>query len=129
MYFLHPATVRVTTIHCTMPERFRRRGDRSAWADANRGGVPIDSFLEGPVVDAAGNLYVTDIPFGRIFRITPTLEWELVAEYEGEPNGMKLLDAERLLVTDYRNGLMQVEIRTGRVSAFLERRKPVFSGN
>jgi gluconolactonase len=122
MYLLQPPTVRTTEIHCTLPERFRRRGVRSAWADANRGGVPIDSFLEGPVSDDAGNLYVTDIPFGRIFRITPALEWELVAEYDGEPNGMKLMDPEHLLVTDYRNGLMQVEVASGRVGAFLERR-------
>ena len=40
---------------------------RSVWADANRGGRAVDSFLEGPVVDPGGNLYVTDIPFGRIF--------------------------------------------------------------
>ena len=48
-----------------MPESFRRTGMRSVWADANQGGKPIDSFLEGPVFDDAGNLYVTDIPFGR----------------------------------------------------------------
>ena len=35
------------------------------------GGREVDSFLEGPVFDQVGNLYVTDIPFGRIFRIDP----------------------------------------------------------
>jgi gluconolactonase len=67
-------------------------------------------------------LYVTDIPFGRIFRIVPSLEWELVAEYEGEPNGMKLWDDEHLVVTDYRNGLMLINIASGKVSPLLERR-------
>lgn len=122
MYLLQPPQVRNTEIHTAMPERFRRHGVRSVWADANRGGRPVDSFLEGPVVDSSGNLYVTDIPFGRIFRISPALEWELIAEYEGEPNGMKLLDAKTLIVTDYRNGLMQVDIASGKVSPFLERR-------
>lgn len=32
-----------------------------------------DSFLEGPSFDRAGNLYVVDIPYGRVFRISPRL--------------------------------------------------------
>jgi len=122
MFLLHSPEIRDTEVHCAMPGHLRRTNARSAWADANRGGRAVDSFLEGPVVDAAGNLYVTDIPFGRIFRITPSLTWELVAEYAGEPNGMKLQDDEHLVVTDYRNGLMRVNIATGEVGGFLERR-------
>src|SRR4029434_5044133 len=80
------------------------------------------SFLEGPVFDAAGNLYVTDIPFGRIFRIDPQGEWELVAEWAGEPNGAKFIDDRELLVTDYRNGLMAVDVKTGAVRPYLDRR-------
>ena len=52
-----------------LPDRFRKKR-RTAWADANAAGMELDSFLEGPSFDRAGNLYVTDIPFGRIFRIT-----------------------------------------------------------
>ena len=122
MFLLQPPQVRDTEMHCPMPERLRRRDVRTAWADANRGGRAVDSFLEGPVVDAGGNLYVTDIPFGRIFRISPSLEWDVVAEYSGEPNGMKVFDDEHLVVTDYRNGLMLVHIASGKVSALLERR-------
>src|SRR5690349_8174087 len=100
MYFPHAPELRDTEVHCAMPAPLRRTGVRSAWADANRGGRAVDSFLEGPVADGNGNLYVTDIPFGRIFRITPSLVWEVVAEYGGEPNGMKLLDDNHLVVTD-----------------------------
>ena len=92
------------------------------WAQANRGGRPTHSFLEGPVVDAQGNLYVTDIPFGRIFRIDGAGAWTLVAEYDGEPNGMKLLDDATLLITDYKNGLMQLDLASGQVRGYLERR-------
>src|SRR3989344_4475195 len=99
-----------------------RRPERSAWADANRGGTITDSFLEGPVFDGVGNLYVTDIPWGRIFRIDPQGAWTLVAEYDGEPNGMKFMDAGTLLITDYKNGLMRLDIATGRVTPYLERR-------
>jgi gluconolactonase len=122
MFLVQPPSVRETEVHTALPDRFRRKGERSAWADANRGGQSIASFLEGPVCDGDGNLYVTDIPFGRVFRITPSLEWQLVAEYDGEPNGMKRLDSEHFVVTDYRNGLMRVDVATGRVDPLLERR-------
>jgi len=99
-----------------------RRPERSAWADANRGGAPVDSFLEGPVFDDQGNLYVTDIPWGRILRVDAQGEWSVVAEYDGEPNGMKFLNAQTLLITDYKNGLMQLDVASGRVTPYLERR-------
>jgi len=119
---LQPPRVRETEVFTRMPERFRRAGVRSAWADANRAGQPTDCFLEGPVFDAAGNLYVTDIPFGRIFRIDAAGEWDLVAEWDGEPNGAKFLNERELLVTDYRNGLMACDVTTGAVRPYLERR-------
>ena len=122
MFLLQAPEVRDTEVFTRMPERFRRTGVRSDWADANRSGQPTDSFLEGPVFDADGNLYVTDIPFGRIFRIDPKGEWEQVAEWAGEPNGMKFLSDRELLVTDYRNGLMVCDIASGAVRPYLERR-------
>jgi gluconolactonase len=120
--FLNPSPkLRDLELFTSMPEPFRRR-ERSAWADANRGGEPIDSFLEGPVVDDDGHLYVTDIPWGRIFRIDPAGEWTLVAEYDGEPNGMKQVTPGTMLITDYRNGLMRLDVATGQVTPYLERR-------
>jgi gluconolactonase len=104
-----------------LPDRFRER-QHSDWSRANRGGLPTDSFLEGPVVDDHGNLYVTDIPFGRVFRIDSAGEWTLIAEYDGEPNGMKLRDERTLVITDYKNGLMCLDIASGRVEPWLERR-------
>ncbi len=121
MYLLHTPLVRELDVFSSMPEGLRRP-QRSEWADANRGGSITDSFLEGPVFDAVGNLYVTDIPWGRIFRIDPQGAWSLVAEYDGEPNGMKFLDAGTLLITDYKNGLMRLDVATGAVTPYLERR-------
>ena len=72
--------------------------------------------------NASGDLFVTDIPYGRIFRISLAGQWQLVAEYDGEPNGMKLADPETLLITDYKNGLMRLDLRSGRVEPFLDRR-------
>ena len=122
MLLVQTPTIRTLQLFSAMPEKFRQTGVRSEWADVNQGGRLADSFLEGPVFDTKGNLYVTDIPFGRVFRIDPKGEWDLVAQWDGEPNGMKFLSDTELLVTDYKNGLMRLNIQTGQVKAFLERR-------
>lgn len=122
MYFLRTPTVRTLEVFTSMPDKYRRTGVRSTWADVNQGGRLADSFLEGPVFDGSGNLYVTDIPFGRVFCIDPQGQWDLVAQWDGEPNGMKFLNPTQLLVTDYRHGLMLLDIPSGQVSPFLERR-------
>lgn len=123
MFLLSPPQVRDTEVFTRMPDRFRRPPQGSSWGSANRPGLPTDSFLEGPVFDGAGNLYVTDIPFGRIFRIDPLGAWEQVAEWAGEPNGMKFLNDRELVITDYRNGLMVCDIHSGQVRPYLERRQ------
>jgi gluconolactonase len=122
MLMLQNPLIRPLELFSAMPEKFRKTGVRSEWADVNQGGRLADSFLEGPVFDTKGNLFVTDIPFGRVFRIDPKGEWDLVAQWDGEPNGMKFLSDTELLITDYKNGLMRLNIQTGQVKAFLERR-------
>jgi gluconolactonase len=116
-----PAVIE-TEVFSSMPQRYRRTGQRSAWADANKGGVAIDSFIEGPCFDRDGNLYIVDIPFGRVFKISPQGDWDLSAEYDGEPNGLKIHKDGRIFITDYRNGLMLLDPGTGRVTPYLTRR-------
>lgn len=48
--------------------------------------------------------------------------WDLVAEYDGEPNGMKFIDERNLLITDYKNGLVRLDTVSGKTEPFLERR-------
>jgi len=122
MTLYQPPEWRDAEVYTRMPVHYRRTGVRSAWADANRGGAAIDSFLEGPVFDAHGNLYVTDIPFGRVFRIDREGQWDLVTEYDGEPNGMKFLSEHELLITDYKNGLVKLDVQSGQTEAWLPRR-------
>jgi gluconolactonase len=81
-----------TRVFARLPDSFRRPGTRTRWADVMTLGGTVDCFLEGPSFDAAGNLYVVDIPYGRVFRIDPDGAWTLVAEYDGEPNGLKFHD-------------------------------------
>jgi gluconolactonase len=92
-----------------LPDSFRQK-KRTPWTDANKPGHEIDSFLEGPSFDRSGNLYVTDIPNGRIFRISPRLEWTLVAEYDGWPNGSAFHRDGTLWITDYRRGLLRLRV-------------------
>lgn len=114
--------IQTAEVWSSMPEHLRYTGRRSDWADANRGGIAIDSFLEGPVFDDHGNLYVTDIVFGRIFRIDPDGAWTQLIEYDGEPNGMKFLSATELVITDYKNGLMRFDLETREIRPLLSRR-------
>ena len=79
----------------SLPAKFRKRR-RTEWSDSNRQGATVDSFLEGPSFDRKGNLYCVDIPFGRVFRIDPRGDWDLVVQYDGWPNGMKFHQDGRL---------------------------------
>jgi gluconolactonase len=120
--FGFPVTTIKAEVFSRMPDNFRKRGVVTPWVEANSGGVAIDSFLEGPSFDRAGNLYVTDIPFGRVFRISSAGEWTLVAEYDGEPNGLKIHKDGRIFITDYRRGIMVLDAASGKVEPFLGRR-------
>ena len=121
MFLLHPPEVRALNTWTCLPQRYRQPR-RTVWGDANQGGRESDSFLEGPVFDGEGNLFVTDIPFGRVFRIDRQGEWDLVAQWDGEPNGMYFLNTTELLITDYRKGLMVLDTRSGAVRPYLSRR-------
>jgi gluconolactonase len=102
-----------------MPAEFRKRG-RTAWSDSNRQGGEVDNFLEGPSFDRSGNLFVVDIPFGRIFRISPEGKWDLVVQYDGWPNGLKLHKDGRVFIADYKCGLMVLDPKSGRLETLLE---------
>ena len=117
-FFAPPPTI-TTEVFTRLPDKLRRPR-RSAWADANRAGRETDSFLEGPSFDRQGRLYVTDIPNGRVFRITTAGEWEQVAEYDGWPNGLKIHKDGRIFITCYKRGIMELDAATGRVTPFLD---------
>lgn len=91
-----------------LPDAYRGKRP-SEWGAANKPGEPIDSFLEGPSFDREGNLYVVDIPFGRIFRISPKLEWTLACEYDGWPNGLAIHRDGSIWIADYRRGLLKLD--------------------
>lgn len=104
-----------------IPERFHVNGRESIWSSTQLHGAHAPLFLEGPSFDRDGNLWVVDIPWGRIFRIDPRGGVELAAEYDGEPNGLKFHPDGRAFIADGKNGIMVMDPRTGRVEPFLAR--------
>ncbi|MCA0425093.1 MAG: SMP-30/gluconolactonase/LRE family protein [Proteobacteria bacterium] len=119
MSFFAPPTEIATRVFTRIPDTYSKLR-RSTWADANRGGQAIGSFLEGPSFDRNGNLYVCDIPFGRVFRISPSGGWALIAEYDGWPNGLKIHRDGRIFITDYKRGIVTLDPETGIVTPVLE---------
>ncbi len=110
-----PPTIIEARILTRMPDALRKP-QRSDWGDANKPGHIVDCFLEGPSFDRAGNLYVTDIPHGRIFRISPALQWTLVAEFDGWPNGIAIHKDGSLWIADYRKGILRCDPANGRLA-------------
>ena len=84
-------------------------------------GVVRDCFLEGPSFDRDGNLYVTNIPYRQIFKVSPDGEFTVVASYDGEPKGLKIHRDGRIFIADHKQGLMLLDPHSGKVEAFLDR--------
>jgi gluconolactonase len=87
---------------------------------AMRYGHPRDSFIEGPSFDRDGNLYCVDLQYGRIFRITPDGTFDVVCQYDGNPNGLKIHRDGRIFVADHKNGLMVLDPASGTITPLLE---------
>lgn len=116
-----PPVVIEARVLARLPDQLRRPV-RSEWADANKPGHVVDCFLEGPAFDREGRLYLTDIPHGRIFRLTDGVRWELISETGGWPNGIAVHRDGSLWVADYRRGLLRVNPDDGQVDVLLGHR-------
>jgi len=103
----------------SMPAKYRSR-QRSAWSDPNRQGAAVECFLEGPSFDRQGNLWFVDIPFGRIFRIDPKGDWDLITQYDGWPNGLKFHRDGSAYICDYKKGLLRLDTVTGKIETVVE---------
>lgn len=113
-----PKTIKAE-VFSRVPEKQRKKV-RSTWADINKARQICDAFLEGPSFDRQGNLWVTDIPHGRVFKVSPAGDWSLVTEYDGWPNGLKFHQDGRAFITDYKRGIMVLDPASGRVTPLIE---------
>lgn len=110
-------------VFATLPDELRMKGQRSPRsAGVKAQPHSTHSFLEGPAFNANGDLYVVDVPFGRILRVEPSGHFSLAIEYDGEPCGQKFLRDGTVLVTDARRGLIRIDYREKTVTSHLDRR-------
>lgn len=121
MNLFTPPQAIAAEVFAELPKKFRRTKAPAERIAAGRPAPAGGCFLEGPSFDRTGNLYVTDIPFGRIFRISPRAAWELVIEYDGEPNGLKIHKDGRIFVADHKNGLMLLDAKRGTIAPLISR--------
>jgi gluconolactonase len=100
-----------TTVYAKLPEALQRLNKHSEWVE-HRGAGPLHSFLEGPAFDREGNLFCVDVAHSRIFKISPKGDWKVFAEYDGEPNGLKIHKNGRIFVADHKLGLLVFDPKT-----------------
>ena len=110
-----------TEVFAAVPRSLRKTTVPAERIAAGGGGIPAGSFLEGPSFDRAGNLYVVDIPYGRIFRISPHGKFDVVAEYDGEPNGLRVHQDGRIFVADHKLGIVLLDPADGRITPVVTR--------
>jgi gluconolactonase len=89
-----------------LPEALHHQGEPNEWVRTTRPGQRLHSFLEGPCFDRDGNLWLVDVPYGRIFRVTPDGGWTLAAAYDGEPHAIRPGPDGRFRIADHRLGLL-----------------------
>lgn len=126
--FFHQVQRIETRVFARLPEHLRIKNRRSGWA-FGKGNDQLHSFLEGPCFDRAGNLYVADIPYGRVLRVSPNAEWSVVTEYDGWPNGLAIHKDGRVFIADHKRGILALDVASGCVEPVLEHvRREGFKG-
>jgi gluconolactonase len=105
---MSPETIQ-TEVFAELPARLRKSGTPPERLAAGKTAVAMGSFLEGPSFDRAGNLYVTDLAWGRIFRVSPRGDFETIIEYDGEPNGIAIHKDGRIFVADHKHGILYLK--------------------
>ena len=113
-----PAEILHTEIFAQLPESLHLSDQPSTWLDARH--TKMHSFLEGPAFDRSGNLWCVDLAHGRILRVSPAGEFEVVVSYAGEPNGLKIHRDGRIFVADHLHGLMLLDPVAKTIQPYLQ---------
>ena len=109
-------TIIETQVFVRVPDTLRQHRD-----PRHQSGVPRDCFIEGPSFDRDGNLYITNIPYGQVFKISPSGDFTVVATYDGEPNGLKIHRDGRIFIADHKQGLLVIDPAVGKMEVLLDR--------
>mgnify|MGYP000955008589 CR=1 FL=1 len=102
-----------------LPGYLQESGAHNVWVSANAFGRDVGSFISGITFDKDGRLWVSDTPFGRIFRVTPTGEWDLILRYDGWPAELAFHPDGRLIIADQRHGLLALDTETRNVAPWV----------
>jgi gluconolactonase len=97
-----------TEVFAQLPARLCKSGTPPERLAAGKS-TTMGSFLEGPSFDRAGNLYVVDLAWGRIFKVSPKGEFDVVIEYDGEPNGLAIHRDGRIFIADHKHGILALK--------------------
>lgn len=100
MNFYPPPPVITAELYTRIPDEIRCK-EESEWRGGFAGGYQ-NIFLEGPTVDAQGNLYITDIPHGQILKVDHNRQVTRCIKYDGEPNGLAIRRDGKFVVADYK---------------------------
>lgn len=101
MNFYAPPPIITASLYARIPDAVRCTDKETEW----RGGFtrPFQNiFLEGPVYATSGDLFLVDVPYGRILRISPSKEVFVEAEWDGEPNGLAVAPDGQIAIADYK---------------------------
>lgn len=105
-------------VYAELPPEFHWKGPPTDWVKGRPWGLP-PAFFEGPGFDREGFLYFVDIPYGRIFRLSPDRQWEIFVQYDGEPNGLRIHRDGRIFIADHKRGIMAIDPVTRKVEPVL----------
>ena len=118
-----PPEVIHAEVFARLPDKLRLTGTKSEWLDKQRKSLgsafPDHSFLEGPAFGPDGQLYCVDIPFGRILRIGEDGTFDVVLEYDGNPNGLAFHRDGSAFIADNRRGIMMADLGKGTIEPFV----------
>ncbi|BCS04973.1 SMP-30/gluconolactonase/LRE family protein [Aspergillus luchuensis] len=119
-------TITTPPTWATLPKTLRQTPPSNLTSHSinQKRGRPLDSFLEGPIyIQSLNLLFLTDIPYGRIFTIDPTTaQWSLFLQYDGEPNGLAYHHiTKKILIADFKNGILELDPVTKNLRTIVSR--------
>ena len=117
---ISPPAVLTAELWSRLPEALHWRGPPNAWTEAARPGQRLHSFLEGPAWDGE-DLLIADVPYGRVFRLSPAGDWSVALAYDGQPHALRRLPDGDWAIACFARGLLAADLATGGVSGLQTR--------
>lgn len=108
---IRPPVILTAELWSRLPESLHWQGPPNAWTEAARPGQRLHSFLEGPAFDG-DDLLIADVPYGRVFRLSPSCSWSTALSYDGQPHALRALPDGDWAVACFARGLLSADLAT-----------------